>query len=129
MTATAPSGWTFLSNHTHVLVCLAGDGEPTVRDIAARVGITERAVLRILAELEEGGVLERERDGRRNRYRIHPEARLRHPLEAHCRVGELLAMIAAGPGPAAQTIPPLLRTSAAGETSDETAPTDAEDGD
>jgi DNA-binding MarR family transcriptional regulator len=87
--------WTFLSNHTHVLVCLAADGDQTVRDIAQKVGITERAVLRILAELEEGGVLERERDGRRNRYRIHPEARLRHPLEAHCRIGELLAMISA----------------------------------
>ncbi len=97
MSAHATSGWTFLSNHTHVLVCLTAEGEPTVRDIAARVGITERAVLRILAELEEGGVIARERDGRRNRYRVHGEIRLRHPLEAHCRIGELLALIAAGP--------------------------------
>jgi DNA-binding IclR family transcriptional regulator len=88
-------GWTFLSNHTHVLVCLAGEDDPTVRDIAQRVGITERAVLRIVAELEEGSVLERERDGRRNRYRIHPDARLRHPLEAHCRIGDLLRLVAA----------------------------------
>lgn len=85
--------WTFLSNHTHVLVCVAADEDLTVRDIAQRVGITERAVLRIVAELEQGGVLERERDGRRNRYRIHPQVPLRHPLEAHCRIGELLALV------------------------------------
>lgn len=89
------SGWTFLSNHTHVLVCLAADGDLTLREIAARVGVTERAVQRIVAELEEGGVLERRRDGRRNLYRIHTDAPLRHPLEAHCRIGELLAMIVA----------------------------------
>jgi DNA-binding MarR family transcriptional regulator len=85
--------WTFLSNHTHVLVCLAGDGDLTVRDIAQKVGITERAVMRIVAELEQGGVLERERDGRRNRYRIHSEVPLRHPLEAHCRIGDLLQLV------------------------------------
>jgi DNA-binding transcriptional ArsR family regulator len=89
------SGWTFLSNHTHVLVCLAADGDLTLREIAARVGVTERAVQRIVAELEEGGVLERRRDGRRNLYRINTDAPLRHPLEAHCRIGELLAMIVA----------------------------------
>ncbi|MFZ5638770.1 MAG: winged helix-turn-helix domain-containing protein [Pseudomonadota bacterium] len=88
-------GWTFLSNHTHVLVCLAGEEDPTVRDIALRVGITERAVLRIVAELESAGVLTRERDGRRNRYRIDPDVRLRHPLEAHCRIGELLRLVVA----------------------------------
>jgi DNA-binding Lrp family transcriptional regulator len=87
------SSWTFLSNHTHVLVCLAAEGDRTVRDIAQKVGITERAVLRIVAELEQGGVLSRERDGRRNRYAIDPEARLRHPLEAHCRIGDLLALV------------------------------------
>lgn len=76
-----------------MLVCLTADGDLTVRDIAARVGITERAVLRILAELEQAGVLTREREGRRNRYRIDWQARLRHPLEAHCRIGELLALV------------------------------------
>jgi DNA-binding MarR family transcriptional regulator len=97
-------GWTFLSNHTHVLVCLAGDGDLTVRDIAQKVGITERAVLRIIAELEQGGVLEREREGRRNRYRIHSEVPLRHPLEAHCRIGDLLRLVAAkAPDPEATT--------------------------
>lgn len=91
----AEARWTFLSNHTHVLVCLAADGDLTVRDIAARVGITERAVLRIVAELEQAGVLTREREGRRNRYRIDLQAPLRHPLEAHCRIGELLALVTA----------------------------------
>jgi DNA-binding transcriptional ArsR family regulator len=95
-------GWTFLSNHTHVLVCLASDGDLTVRDMAARVGITERAVLRIVAELEQGGVLERERDGRRNRYRIHADVRLRHPLEAHCSIGDILSLVVAKPGEAGQ---------------------------
>lgn len=103
MTANSPPAWTFLSNHTHVLGCLGAEDEPTVRDIAARVGITERAVLRILADLEEGGVIVRERDGRRNRYRVHGEVHLRHPLEAHCRIGELLALIA---GPTASDIDP-----------------------
>ncbi len=90
-------GWTFLSNHTHVLVCLSADGEQTVRDVALKVGITERAVLRIVAELEQGGVLEREREGRRNRYRIHAGIPLRHPLEAHCRIGDLLALVTHAP--------------------------------
>lgn len=91
------AGWTFLSNHTHVLVCLSGDDDPTVRDIALRVGITERAVLRIVSELEQAGVLTREREGRRNRYRIDPDVPLRHPLEAHCRIGDLLAMVGGAP--------------------------------
>ena len=95
----ADPGWTFLSNHTHVLVCLAADGAQTLREVAARVGVTERAVQRIVAELEEGGVLERQRDGRRNTYRIHADVPLRHPLEAHCRIGDLIAMVV---GPAAK---------------------------
>mgnify|MGYP001765147452 CR=1 FL=1 len=90
---TPEAGWTFMSNHTHVLVCLAADDSQTVRDVAAKVGITERAVLRIVAELEQAGVLAREREGRRNRYRINTDVPLRHPLEAHCRIGDLLAMV------------------------------------
>jgi len=85
--------WTFLSNHTHVLVCLAADGDQILREVAQKVGITERAVQRIVADLEQAGVLHRERDARdarRNRYRINTEMRLRHPLEAHCRIGALL---------------------------------------
>ena len=91
--STVEASWTFLSNHTHVLVCLAGNEEITVRDIANEVGITERAVMRILSDLEAGGVLERERDGRRNRYRIDVKMPLRHALEKHRTIGDILALV------------------------------------
>ena len=84
--------WTFLTNHSHVLICLAQDSETRLRDVAVKVGITERAVQRIVAELEEGGVLIRHRDGRRNRYEINLTVALRHPLEAHHTVTELIAL-------------------------------------
>jgi predicted ArsR family transcriptional regulator len=91
----APSepSWTFLTNHSHVLLCLAADDSLRVRDLAEQVGITERAVLKILGELEAGGVIERERDGRRNRYRVGYEVALRHPIEAHRTVGDLIAAV------------------------------------
>jgi len=76
-----------------VLLLLARDPEIRLRDVAGRVGITERAVQRIVADLEEGRYIERERNGRRNRYRVHPELPLRHPVEAHCDVGALLKLI------------------------------------
>ncbi|WP_395088633.1 helix-turn-helix transcriptional regulator [Armatimonas sp.] len=86
------TSWTFLTNHSHVLICLAQDSETRLRDVAVQVGITERAVQRIVTELEEGGVLVRHRDGRRNRYEINPEASLRHPLEAHRSIREIIAL-------------------------------------
>lgn len=85
--------WTFLTNHSHVLLCLAADGSLRVRDLAEKAGITERAVLKILGELEEGGVIRREREGRCNRYHIDRTARLRHQLEAHRTVGDLIAAV------------------------------------
>jgi DNA-binding transcriptional ArsR family regulator len=85
--------WTFLSNHGHVLVCLARDPEARLRDVALSVGITERAVQKIVSDLEDAGVVERLRDGRRNRYRLHPERPLRHPIESHRTVGALLTMV------------------------------------
>ncbi len=85
--------WTFLSNHAHVLLCIAREPEIRLRDVAERVGITERAVQRIVADLEAGRYLERARSGRRNRYEVHPEAPLRHPVEAHRDVGALLALV------------------------------------
>lgn len=87
------SAWTFFSNHAHVLFCLSAQPTMLLRDVAARVGVTERAVLRIVAELELAGVLQRQREGRRNRYAVIPGARLRHAVESHCTVGELLAVI------------------------------------
>ncbi len=91
--AEAGRHWTFLSNHGHVLICLARDPEARLRDVALSVGITERAVQKIVSDLEEAGVVERVRDGRRNRYRLFPDKPLRHPIEAHRTVGALLGMI------------------------------------
>lgn len=85
--------WTFLTNHSHVLLVLAKDQAMVLREVAARVGITERAVQRIIAELEEGGFIVREKIGRQNRYRIRRDHRLRHPIEQHCTIGELLNLI------------------------------------
>ena len=87
------SQWTLLSNHGHVLVCLAEDSHMRLKDVAVRVGITERAVQRIIAELEEARFLSREREGRRNHYRIHGEQPLRHPLEQLHTVGELIEAV------------------------------------
>lgn len=88
------SRWTFLSNHAHVLVCLRHDRRARVRDIAAAVGITERAVLHILADLEAEGIVARVREGRRNAYELHLDKPLRHPLEAARSVRELLDLVA-----------------------------------
>lgn len=85
--------WTFLSNHAHVLLCIARNADARLRDIAVDVGITERGVQRIVTELEEAGVLERERRGRRNHYIIHGDSPLRHPLEDHRSVGDLLRIL------------------------------------
>lgn len=85
--------WTFLSNHAHVLICIASDPEARMRDVADRVGVTERAVQRIVAELEEGGYLVRHKEGRRNHYEVTASRPLRHPLEKHCMTDELLEMV------------------------------------
>ncbi len=85
--------WTFLTNHAHVLVCLTRDSAARLRDVAVSVGITERAVQRIVQDLESAGVLERHREGRRNRYTIASDQPLRHPVEGHLTVGELMRLI------------------------------------
>lgn len=89
----AIQGWMFLSNHAHVLICLAENPHARLRDVADRVGITERSALRLITELEAANILERKKEGRRNRYVINKNAHLRHPLESHCTVGELLATV------------------------------------
>ena len=94
--------WTFLTNHSHVLICLAGQPDLRLRDVAARVGITERAVQRIVADLEEAGALTRSREGRRNQYHVSTSCLLRHPVEAHCTVKHLLDMVAGQESPPAQ---------------------------
>ncbi len=91
--AAAHSSWTFFTNHAHVLICLASNPDLRIRDLAPMVGITERAVQRILRELAEGGFLEIEKVGRRNHYTVQPNSHLRHPVEAHATVGDLLWVI------------------------------------
>lgn len=86
-------GWTFLSNHGHVLVCLADDPDLLVKDIASRVGITERAVQQIVADLEGAEVISKHREGRRNRYVVARDVRFRHPLEAGLRVGDFVDLV------------------------------------
>lgn len=85
--------WTLLTNHGHVLVLLARNPSMVLREVAVQVGITERAVQRIIADLEASGIIEREKIGRQNRYRIRVDSPLRHPVEAHRTVGELLGLI------------------------------------
>ena len=96
--ATERPGWTFLTNHGHVLVCLARDPDLRQRDLSALVGITERAAQVILDDLESSGYLTRERVGRRNRYVLALDRPLRHPLEAAHTVGELVELLAADAG-------------------------------
>lgn len=86
-------GWTFLSNHGHVLVCLADDPDMLLKDVAAHVGITERAVQQIVTDLEDAQVITRHREGRRNRYAVRREVRFRHPLESGLRVGDFLDLV------------------------------------
>lgn len=87
------SDWTFLTNHAHVLFCLAQDPEIRLRDVADQVGITERAVQRIVTELEDAGYITRQRNGRRNSYIVHQQRPLRHKIESHRHVKDLLTLI------------------------------------
>ena len=83
--------WGFVTNHAYVLRCLAQEPGLTLREVAARIDITERAVQRIVAELEEAGYLLRAREGRRNRYVVR-EGRPRHPLDAALPMREILGL-------------------------------------
>jgi len=87
------STWTFLTNHAHVLICIAQDPSARVRDLSALVGITERAVHRIISELKEAGYLTYDRDGRRNHYTVNGDLPMRHSVEGHCAVLDLLATV------------------------------------
>ena len=91
--AAGRASWTFLTNHTHVLVCIANDPGVRLRDVADQVGITERAAQSIIADLVAEGYVTRTREGRRNRYEVHAETPLRHPLEHDHTVGELLVTL------------------------------------
>lgn len=92
--------WTFLTNHAHALLCISHDPNTRLRDIAGRVGITERAAQRIVADLIESGYLSRTRVGRRNAYEVHPELPLRHPIEQKNDIGSLLKVLTDADGTA-----------------------------
>jgi hypothetical protein len=85
--------WDFLTNHAHVLLCVANDPGIRLRDIGTAVGITERGAHKILSELVDEGYVLRERHGRRNRYKVKPELPLRHPLVQDREVGDLLKVL------------------------------------
>ena len=82
--------WTFFSNYAHVLVCLAENPHARLRDVAEKVGITERTAFRLIGELQDAGIVERVKEGRRNHYMINSDAHLKHSIEEHYTIGELL---------------------------------------
>lgn len=93
VTESTAARWTFLSNHSHVLILISRNPDVVLRHVAIRVGITERAVQRIIADLEEAGILEREKVGRQNHYRIISNKPLRHSIESHRTIADLLSLM------------------------------------
>jgi len=87
------TNWTLLSNHGHVLVCLVRNSDARLRDVAADVGITERAVQKIVRDLQAGGMVSIIKNGRRNSYRIHKKQSLRHELEEHCTLRDFITLV------------------------------------
>ena len=87
-------GWTLLTNHGHVLLAVARSADVLVSDLAAQVGITTRATLTILKDLETAGYVRRRRVGRRTHYTVDAHQHFRHPTTASHEVGELLAIFA-----------------------------------
>ena len=85
--------WTFLTNHGQVLICVTRQPDITLRRIAECVGITERAAHRMVCDLVDGGYLTRSRVGRRNVYKVHPDAPMRHPLGREHQIGDLLKVL------------------------------------
>jgi DNA-binding transcriptional ArsR family regulator len=85
--------WDFLTNHAHVLLCVAHDPDVRLRDIALSVGITERGAHKILSQLVEEGYVTRERQGRRNRYKVESDLPLRHPLVQEQKIDQLLGVL------------------------------------
>jgi DNA-binding MarR family transcriptional regulator len=88
--------WTFVTNHAAVLLCVARDPEIRMRDIAERVGITERAAQRIVADLVDEGYVTRKRAGRRNVYEVEPGRAMRHRLARHREIGDFLELMLEG---------------------------------
>ena len=87
--------WRFVTNHAHVLECVASNPTARLRDIASTVGITERTAAQIVSDLEQAGYLTKTRVGRNNRYEVHDGLPLRHPQHRHHTVGELIRFLEA----------------------------------
>jgi predicted transcriptional regulator len=87
------SEWKFLTNHGLTLLCIASDPGVRMRDIAERVGITERAAHRIVGALVDAGYIDKERSGRRNSYEVRRGLSLHHPLERELQLGDLLEAV------------------------------------
>jgi len=108
--------WTLLTGHGHVLVEIARDPEARIRDISTAVGLTERTVQAIVADLEAAGYLTRTRAGRRTKYTVNHDSLFRHSAQEGLRIGPFLALLSAadgGPGPAdhlnGRVTPPSVR--------------------
>jgi predicted transcriptional regulator len=95
--------WRFLTNHTQVLLCIARDPDVRLRDVAAMVGITERATQRIVRDLVDGGFINRERIGRRSRYAVNTSRAMRHEAQADHQIGELLELLRLTPSDESNT--------------------------
>src|SRR5919199_2846940 len=85
--------WTFLTNHADALLCIARDPGVRLRDLALRVGVTERAAQRIVNDLVAAGYVSRARVGSRNVYTVNPDRHLRRPIVRHSRITALLALL------------------------------------
>jgi len=94
-----PTSWTFLTNHTQVLLCIAQDVDTTLRDVSIKVGITERAAQRIVADLVDAEIIDRRRVGRRNHYLVNRGAAMRHAAQANHQIGPLLDLLQPQPQP------------------------------
>lgn len=115
--------WTFLTNHAHVLLAVARDPDIRVHDIAQAAGITDRAALLILQDLEDAGYVHRERVGRRNHYTLEPGRPFRHPAHAAHDVDELVAIFTAGPDGARAPSAPAAAGGPASAPSSPSSPT------
>ena len=93
MSSPETKSWHFLTSHAQVLLCIERDPDVRLRDIAATVGITERAAQRIVSDLVEAGYITREREGRRNRYAVNGSVPMRHPSQVDHEIGELLDLL------------------------------------
>jgi DNA-binding MarR family transcriptional regulator len=85
--------WNFFTNHGNVLLCITEEPDVRLRELAVRVGISERAVKRIVSELEGAGLISRERQGRRNHYMVHSEASIAGPMTRGLQLGALLSAL------------------------------------